>query len=68
MPPLVNTELSQEIGGANGIAPSVVAKDLFDSIAADNYEILVGNTQYIYDLYLKSPDEALALMNQPTLA
>ena len=63
MPPLVNTELSAPIGGANGIAPSVVAKDLFDSIANDNYEIRVGNTQYIYDLYLKSPEEALNAMN-----
>src|SRR5690606_31789134 len=32
MPPLVNTELSKEIGGENGIAPSVVAEDVLDAI------------------------------------
>ncbi len=63
MPPLVNTELSAIIGGENGIAPSAVAKDLFDSISNDNFEIHVGNTKLIYDLFLKSPEEALKAMN-----
>jgi Short-chain dehydrogenase involved in D-alanine esterification of lipoteichoic acid and wall teichoic acid (D-alanine transfer protein) len=64
MPPLVNTELSESIGGVNGIHPSVVAEDLINSLAKDEYEIHVGQTQYIYDLYLKSPNEALKLMTQ----
>ena len=62
MPPLVNTELSQMIGGHNGIAPSVVAQDLIDGLAKNEYEIRVGKTQYIYELYLKSPAEALEVM------
>ena len=62
MPPLVNTEFSAPIGGANGISPALVAQDLFDGLANDHYEIRTGNTQVIYDLYLKSPEEALKVM------
>jgi len=64
MPPLVNTELTKNIGGGNGIHPSVVAEDLINSLAKDEYEIHVGQTQYFYDLYLKSPEEAFKVMNQ----
>ena len=32
MPPLVNTEFSAEIGGQNGIAPSVVAEALVEAL------------------------------------
>jgi uncharacterized oxidoreductase len=62
MPPLVDTEFSAPINGKTGIAPSAVAQDLIDSLAKDNFEIRVGKTQYIYDLYLKSPAEALNVM------
>jgi len=64
MPPLVNTEFSQAIGGSKGIAPSVVAADLLQALADDVYEIHVGNTQAIYDLYLKSPADAFAALNK----
>ena len=63
MPPLVDTEFSKEIGGANGIAPSVVAADLLAAIEKNEYEIHVGKTAQIYDLYLSSPAQALAAMN-----
>jgi uncharacterized oxidoreductase len=63
MPPLVNTAFSTEIGGANGIPPSVVANDLFNSLATNNYEIRVGQTENIYNLYLSSPAAALQAMN-----
>jgi len=63
MPPLVNTEFSEGIGGAAGIAPSVVAEDLVDAIENDRYEIRVGNTENIYQLYRSSPADALAMMN-----
>jgi uncharacterized oxidoreductase len=64
MPPLVDTDFSVEIGGAtNGIKPEVVATDLVNAIEADNYEIHVGNTASIYQLSLKSPQEALMAMN-----
>ena len=63
MPPLVDTEFSKEIGGANGIAPAVVAADLLAAIEKNEYEIHVGKTAQIYDLYLSSPAQALAAMN-----
>jgi uncharacterized oxidoreductase len=63
MPPLVNTDFSQEIGGANGISPSVVADALFEAFEKDEYEIHVGNTAYIYELSRSAPAEAFAAMN-----
>ena len=63
MPPLVNTEFSQGIGGSAGIDPSVVAEGLFHAMENDIYEVRVGKTQDIYDLFLKSPSEALQVMN-----
>jgi len=62
MPPLVNTEFSAPIGGANGVSPTVVAQDLLNGIANDEYEIRTGKTQFIYDLYRQSPEEALKVM------
>lgn len=63
MPPLVNTDFSQAIGGENGIAPSVVADDLLTALENNEYEIHVGNTAQIYALSLSSPSGALAAMN-----
>jgi uncharacterized oxidoreductase len=63
MPPLVDTEFSAIINGSTGIAPAVVAQDLINAIEKDNYEIHVGKTQYIYDLYLQSPAKALKAMH-----
>jgi len=65
MPPLVDTEFSQEIGGSNGIAPSAVAEDLLNALENDRYEIHTGNTAGIYQLYLSSPDAAFQAMNTP---
>ena len=63
MPPLVNTEFSKEIGGENGIAPSVVADDLLHAFDEDIYEVHVGGTAAFYKLFLSSPKEALLAMN-----
>jgi uncharacterized oxidoreductase len=63
MPPLVNTDFSKEIGGANGIAPAVVAEALVSAFEKDQYEIHVGRTAYIYELSRSSPAEALLAMN-----
>jgi uncharacterized oxidoreductase len=63
MPPLVDTEFSAEIGGQNGIAPSVVAEALVEALEKDEYEIRVGRTEDIYRLYLSSPEQAFHAMN-----
>jgi uncharacterized oxidoreductase len=63
MPPLVDTEFSTEIGGHLGIPPSQVADEFLASLETDNYEIRVGNTEQLYQLYLSSPTEALNFMN-----
>jgi uncharacterized oxidoreductase len=63
MPPLVDTEFSAIINGHNGIPPSEVAQGLITGLENNDYEIRVGKTQFIYDLYLQSPAEALHVMN-----
>jgi uncharacterized oxidoreductase len=63
MPPLVDTEFSKEIGGSNGIPPLVVAQDLLTALENDEYEIHVGQTKDMYQLYLSSPADALQAMN-----
>lgn len=63
MPPLVNTDFSKDIGGADGIAPSVVAADLLRAFETDTYEIHVGDTAGLYNLFHSSPADAFAAMN-----
>lgn len=63
MPPLVDTDFSTEIGGSNGIQPSVVAAALLKAIESDTYEIHVGATASLYELFRSSPGEALRIMN-----
>lgn len=63
MPPLVNTEFSAVIGGEKGIPPRQVAEEFLAGLEADTYEIMVGNTQLLFDLYRKSPEEAFAILN-----
>jgi uncharacterized oxidoreductase len=64
MPPLVNTEFSTEIGGANGIAPEVVAEGLVKGFENDEYELHIGKTADIYKLFLRSPQEAMNVLNE----
>jgi len=63
MPPLVNTAFSKEIGGENGISPTQVANDLYSALDENRYEIHVGQTSAIYDLFHASPADALIAMN-----
>ncbi len=51
-PPLVNTEFSAEIGGANGIPASEVADELFDALGKDQFEVPVGDTKKIHELVI----------------
>ncbi len=63
MPPLVDTEFSVEIGGHNGIHPSQVAEEFLTGLANNDFEIRVGDTAKIYELFLSSPTDALNLLN-----
>lgn len=63
MPPLVNTALSAEIGGENGIAPSVLVNDLVDALNTNRFQIHTGQTEDIYRLSLADPAQALLAMN-----
>ncbi len=63
MPPLVNTDFSQVIGGANGISPATVAEDLLKAFDTDTYEIHVGRTAEFYKLFHSAPEQALMAMN-----
>ncbi|MBO2010088.1 SDR family oxidoreductase [Hymenobacter negativus] len=63
MPPLVNTEFSTEIGGANGIPPQQVAEELLTGLANGDDEIRVGQTAQFYEFQRTSPSEAFAMMN-----
>jgi uncharacterized oxidoreductase len=62
MPPLVNTEFSSAIGGEKGISPQAVAEELYAAMENDRYEIHVGQTAQLYQLFHSSPAEALKLM------
>jgi len=62
-PPLVDTEFSAEIGGSNGIPPKQVADELLEGLESDTYDIRVGFTAQFWDMHLKSPDEAFAMLN-----
>ncbi|MDF2475897.1 MAG: short-chain dehydrogenase/reductase [Sphingobacterium sp.] len=55
-PPLVNTDFSAEIGGANGIPPSEVADELFAALEKNQYEVPVGETK----TYAAATQEAFA--------
>lgn len=63
MPPLVNTDFSAGIGGANGIPPEAVAADLLNSMEQDVYNIHTGKTADIYELLKVSPTAALNALN-----
>ena len=62
MPPLVDTEFSAPINGSTGIPASAVAKDLIDALENNVFEIRVGKTQDIYQIFLQSPEQALNVM------
>ena len=63
MPPLINTEFSKAIGGEKGMAPHLVAEALLKGLKNDEYEIRVGDTEKIYQLYLSSPEKAFLAMH-----
>ena len=70
MPPLVDTQFSAPIGGNKGISPKSVAEDLITALDKNSYEIRVGKTEDLYQLFLSSPAKALDYLRadrQPVL-
>jgi len=64
MPPLVNTDFSEEIGGReNGIPASDVANDLIKGLQEDVYEIRVGNTEVIYSNFFAHSEGSFSVLN-----
>jgi uncharacterized oxidoreductase len=64
MPPLVNTDLSEGIGGKeNGIPASDVANDLVRGLQEDMYEIRVGNTEVIYSNFFANSEASFSVLN-----
>lgn len=49
-PPLVNTEFSAEVGGANGIPASEVADEFLTALELNQFEVPVGDTKKIHAL------------------
>lgn len=47
-PPLVNTEFSAEIGGANGIPPEEVADELFLALENNQFDVPVGDSKQFF--------------------
>lgn len=58
-PPLVNTDFSQAIGGANGIAASEVADELLLALEQNRFEVPVGKTKQLQQLV----EEAMSKFN-----
>lgn len=58
-PPLVNTDFSAEVGGADGIPPSEVADELFIALEKNQFDVPVGETKK----YATAVQEAMSKLN-----
>ncbi|BAV04916.1 uncharacterized oxidoreductase [Filimonas lacunae] len=64
LPPLVDTEFSKAIGGAeNGIPAVVVAEQLLEGIQKDEPEIYVGQTKDFRSFFFSDPQGAFQMLN-----
>jgi uncharacterized oxidoreductase len=63
MPPLVNTELSKDIGGQNGIPPRQVAEGLVKGLQEDTLEIHIGQTAEFFNAFHASAPQAYKVFN-----
>ena len=68
LPPYTDTEFIRKNGKFDGIPASVVVDDLVNGLANDLFEILVGESKTIYDLYLESPEKAINFYKIPKKA
>jgi len=54
LPPLVNTEFSAAIGGANGISPQEVAEELLAALEKNQYDVPVGQTKLVHEAFQRA--------------
>ena len=65
MPSLINTDATKEMGGEqHGLPPELAAEDIYNGIAADRYDIFVGEASQQYDDYFADPKAAVAKFNK----
>jgi uncharacterized oxidoreductase len=63
MPSLVNTEATKDMGGENGMHPSVVAQATLNGIQNDQFEIYIGDTEAQRNAYFADPIAAIQSFN-----
>lgn len=66
MAPLVDSSFSSAVKSDLKVSPEQVIADLVESIKNQNFEIRPGLTEAIYQTYLRSPEEALIMVNAAT--
>ena len=66
MAPLVDTPFAQHVVSDQKATPREVAQAVLDGLEADDLEMHVGQTEELYPVYLRSPQEALRLVNAAT--
>ena len=66
MAPLVDTPFAKDVKSDDKVPPEDVARALLDGLERDELELHVGATADIYQLYPRSPEEALRALNTST--
>lgn len=62
MAPLTDSPFAQHVAGPK-VPPREVAQAVLDGLDADDLEMHIGQTADLYPVYLRSPQEALELVN-----
>jgi uncharacterized oxidoreductase len=63
MAPMVDSPFSSAVESDLKVSPEVVIDALVESIQHQNFEVRPGLTEVLYQMYLRSPEEALFLIN-----
>lgn len=66
MAPLVDSPFSKAVDSDLKVSPESVIQNLIEGIQKQEFEIRPGLTEEIYQTYLRSPQEALLLVNTTT--
>jgi uncharacterized oxidoreductase len=66
MAPLVDSPFSAAVHSDLKVKPEEIIEDMVEAIAKQNFEIRPGLTEEIYKAFLRSPQEALMMVNAAT--